>query len=82
MSDTIGITQQQFDAAARNTKLADQSRRAASMVLVQGLSHPKAAKLVGIKHRQQVSRAVNCVRRVLTEGGSCPVCGAQTHVGS
>ncbi len=70
----------QFDRALMNTRLSKLSALAARFVLVDGMSQTGAARKVGIKHRQQVSRAVSCIRKAATAEGFCVVCGGKvTH---
>lgn len=69
----------QFDAALLLTRLSGLSAGAARLVLVGGASQAGAAHQLGIRHRQQVSRAVGCIRRAAQHGGVCTVCGSKVE---
>lgn len=69
------MSEADFDAALGRTRLSDSSARAAKYVLVAGVSQVAAAERVGIKHRQQVSRAIGILKRAAVDRGRCAVCG-------
>jgi hypothetical protein len=69
------LTQAQFDEAARRTEIGPVWRNAAELVLVRGYSQAEAARRAGIKHRNGAYLAVQVIRRALTQGERCSVCG-------
>lgn len=73
------MSPEQFEIALERTRLSDASAHAARLVLVEGTSQAGAASQVGIKHRQQVSRAVNRLRQAATADGVCVVCGGKVE---
>jgi hypothetical protein len=75
---SIGLlTAEQFRAAAARTSIGDKWRRAAEFVLVYGCSQAEAARRSGIKNRQGAYQAVQVIRRALTEGERCAICGSE-----
>lgn len=70
------LTAEQFNAAADRTSIGPKWRAAAEWVLVSGCSQAEAARKAGIKNRQGAYLAVQVIRRALTEGERCAVCGS------
>jgi transposase len=68
------MNQRAFDLAAARTGLEAEARRAAFLVLVDGLRVRDVAIELSL-HRQAVSRAVRKVREAALKEGACPTCG-------
>lgn len=69
------LTLEQFAIALAATRLSDKSGQAAALVLVHRKTQAEAARLQQIA-RQQVWTAVRSIKRALTRGGKCGICGA------
>jgi hypothetical protein len=67
------------EGAAKDLLAKVGAAEAARLVLVSGVRPSEAARLCGVRYRQQVYRAVNCIRRAAIIGDVCSVCGG--HVG-
>jgi hypothetical protein len=46
------------------------------LVLVHGCTQAEAARKAGIRNRQGAYQAVQVIRRALTEGERCAICGS------
>lgn len=56
-------------------RICQRTIEVAKLVLVAGVSQSEAARRLGLGHRQSAHRALQVVRRALTRGGLCRICG-------
>jgi hypothetical protein len=70
-----------FARIAANTNLGPAWLKAAEQVLVYGRSQAEAARLAGLNHRNSAWLAVRAMRKALTRGERCVVCGSELKEG-
>ena len=77
MNDAARLLDEQLDELLRlDRRISRRSVELARLVLVGGMSQAQAARAVGLVHRQYAHHALKVVKRALTRGGICRVCGA------